>query len=110
MMKLALAVILFILPHASQPLTAVGFMEAGTPSYAEWSRLAIQRAQAHYPDAQIIDYLYMGSHQKDDVTEESFRLWLRERDREYAVVVRVTYLTETGKLKDVRFQEIQPPQ
>lgn len=108
MIKIAIAIGLFIVsysPHAS--ITEV--VQEGTPAYAKWSRLAITQTQEKYPKASIVDYLYMGSAQHDDFTVATFRLWLREGDREYGVVVRVTYVTQTEKLESVKFHEIVPP-
>ncbi len=108
MIKIAIAIGLFIAsysPHS--PIAEV--VQEGAPAYAKWSRLAIKQTQANYPQASIIDYLYMGSTQNDSATIATFRLWLREGKREYGVVVRVTYITETEKLESVKFHEIIPP-
>lgn len=108
MIKIAIAIGLFLVtysPHAH--ITEV--VQEDAPAYAKWSRLAIQETQASYPQASIIDYLYMGSAQNDDSTVATFRLWLREGTTEYGVVVRVTYVTKTEKLESVKFHKITPP-
>ncbi|MDW0111200.1 DUF3889 domain-containing protein [Sporosarcina aquimarina] len=108
LIKIGIAVGLFILNYSPQAPVA-DVVQADAPAYAKWSRLAIKQTQTTYPKASIIDYLYMGSAQNDGSTVATFRLWLREGKREYAVVVRVTYATETEKLESVKFHEIIPP-
>ncbi|VDG89534.1 Uncharacterised protein [Lysinibacillus sphaericus] len=108
MIKIGIAIGLFIFsysPHA--PIAEV--VQEDAPAYAKWSRLAIKQTQSEYPKASIVDYLYMGSAANNGSTVATFRLWLREGTREYGVVVRVTYVTETEKLESVKFHEIIPP-
>ncbi|WP_432353619.1 DUF3889 domain-containing protein [Sporosarcina sp. A2] len=106
--KIAIAIGLFIASYSPhEQITEV--VQNETPTYAKWSRLAIKQTQTNYPQASVIDYLYMGSTQNSSSTVATFRLWLREGEREYGVVVRVTYVTETDKLESVKFHEIIPP-
>lgn len=108
MIKIAIAIGLFIVSYSPQaPISEV--VQEGAPAYAKWSRLAITQTQSKYPKASIVDYLYMGSAANNGSTVATFRLWLREGKREYGVVVRVTYVTETEKLETVKFHEIVPP-
>lgn len=108
--QLAVAIGLFLTSHAShQASIEVVETAAESPAYAKWSRLAIQQTIENYPNASIIDYLYMGSVPKKELTEASFRLWLREGSREYGIVVRVRYNTQTEQLESIQFQEITPP-
>lgn len=108
MIKIAIAIGLFIVSYSPRaPIAEV--VQEDAPAYAKWSRLAIKQTQTEYPKASIIDYLYMGSAANNGSTVATFRLWLREGKREYGVVVRVTYVTETEKLESVKFHEIIPP-
>lgn len=108
LIKIAIAIGLFITTYSSHaPIVEV--VQENAPAYAKWSRLAIKQTQEHYPQASIIDYLYIGSAQNDGTTVATFRLWLREGEREYGIVVRVAYITETEKLESVKFHEIIPP-
>ncbi len=76
------------------------------PSYAKWSRLAIKETQVKYPHANIVDYLHIGSESKKGSTVEKFRLWLKDGNREFGVLVNVTYAAETDKLINIEFQEL----
>lgn len=108
MIKIAIAIGLFIVSYSPRaPIAEV--VQEDAPAYAKWSRLAIKQTHTEYPKASIIDYLYMGSAANNGSTVATFRLWLREGKREYGVVVRVTYVTETEKLESVKFHEIIPP-
>lgn len=109
LIKMAIALGLFAAAHFSPAVPVASTVESETPAYAKWSRLAIRQAQIKYPNAQIIDYLYMGTRQSTTDKESIFRLWLREAGREYGVVVRITYSADTEKLKEIRFEEITPP-
>ncbi len=106
--KIAISIGLFITSFSSQS-TILEVAQEEAPSYAKWSRIAIQQTQETYPESSVIDYLYMGTAQNDGSTVATFRLWLREGKREYGVVVRVTYTTRTEKLESVKFHEIIPP-
>ncbi|GKV68615.1 hypothetical protein NCCP2716_11130 [Sporosarcina sp. NCCP-2716] len=109
LIKLAISLGFVIVSHFSPTVPVSSTVESETPAYAKWSRLAIQQVQIQYPNAQIIDYLYMGTRQSTEGMEATFRLWLREAGREYGVVVRVTYSAETDKLKEIQINEITPP-
>ncbi|MGE7545217.1 DUF3889 domain-containing protein [Sporosarcina sp. FSL K6-3508] len=80
--------------------------QSAIPSYAKWSRIAIQETQMKYPHANIMDYLHIGSESRKESTVEKFRLWLREGDKEFAVFVKVTYSIKTNKLIDIELQEM----
>lgn len=108
MIQIAIAIGLFVASYSPNTYTTE-LVHAEEPSYAKWSRLAIQQAAANYPNASIIDYLYIGSQSEKDMTVATFRLWMREDTREYGVIVRVTYVTESENIQSITFQEIMPP-
>lgn len=110
MLQLAIAIGLFFATYSShQAPVEIIETAAESPAYAKWSRLAIQQTIENYPKASIMDYLYMGSITKDEVTEATFRLWLREDTREFGIIVRVRYLTQTEQVESVQVQEVVPP-
>ena len=76
------------------------------PAYAKWSRLAIKQTMLKYPQAEIKDYLHIDTNSKKVTSVEKFQLWLKEDDREFGVIVKVTYSAETGKFIRIDFQEI----
>ena len=75
------------------------------PSYAKWGELAIKETQSKYPNANIIDYLHEGSESKEDSTIEKFKLWLKDGDNEFGVLVRIEYTTETKNVVSIKFEE-----
>ncbi|MFD1204311.1 MULTISPECIES: DUF3889 domain-containing protein [Sporosarcina] len=75
------------------------------PSYAKWSQIAIKETALKYPNANVIDYLHIGKVVHDGMTIEKFKLWLKEGNREFGMIVNVKYLTETEQLVDIEFQE-----
>lgn len=84
----------------------VALAKVEVPTYAKWSRLAIKQTMLRYPHADIIDYLHIASHSKGRKSVEKFRLWLKEGDREFGVLVTVIFSAETGQLTRLEFQEL----
>lgn len=76
------------------------------PVYAKWGKLAIKETQSKYPNANIIDYLHEGRESKEDSTIEKFKLWLKDGNNEFGVLVRIKYTTKTEKLVSIEFQEV----
>ncbi|WP_449354815.1 YqzG/YhdC family protein [Virgibacillus natechei] len=76
-----------------------------TPPYAKWGRLAMKETKSEYPDADIIDYLHVGSHTSDDETTQKFKLWLKEEAKEYGVFIDITFHNETEELVQITFEE-----
>ena len=75
------------------------------PAYAKWGMLAIKETKQKYPDANVIDYLHIGSETKDDTTIEKFKLWLKDDRHEFGVFVHITFKTQTGEIIKIDFQE-----
>ncbi|WP_158231973.1 DUF3889 domain-containing protein [Sporosarcina sp. P12(2017)] len=86
------------------PVAALSKVEV--PAYAKWSRLAIKQTMLKYPHADIKDYLHIATDSKKVTNTEKFQLWLKEEEREFGVLVTVTYSAETGKFIRIDFQEI----
>lgn len=108
MRKLLIATGLLFFGYSSTPLLA-SLAQQEIPAYAKWSRLAINEAQYKYPNAKVIDYLYVGSETINDTTIATFQLWLKENDTEFGVIVKVTYKTNTEELISVEFKEFSRP-
>ncbi|MGD8190950.1 YqzG/YhdC family protein [Brevibacillus ginsengisoli] len=76
------------------------------PPYAKWGRLAINETQKHYPQAQIIDYLHIGRESLDNnQSRENFRLWLRQNQKEWGVLVSITFDTRTEQLISIKIND-----
>ena len=65
----------------------------------------MEHAKSTYPNASIIDYLHIGSETNNDTTTETFKLWLKEEDREFGVYLHITFNTKTEKITDIKEQE-----
>lgn len=75
------------------------------PAYAKWGELAVKETKQKYPNANIVDYLHIGSETKDDTTIEKFKLWLKDDRHEFGVFVDITFTTKTGNVIKIDFQE-----
>ncbi|MGD6818955.1 DUF3889 domain-containing protein [Metabacillus sp. 84] len=75
------------------------------PAYAKWSRIAIQEAKKKYPDAKLLDYLYIGREDSGRTAKEKFKLWVRRDSREFGLFVTVEFEKDTQKVKAVTFTE-----
>lgn len=104
-MVIALGMVIFT-SSTSLQTPMVAYSQQEVPSYAKWSRLAIQETQLKYPNAKIIDYLYKGRESKENSTIDTFKLWLRDdHNNEFGVFVRVEYNTKTENLVNIELQE-----
>lgn len=79
------------------------------PSYAKWGALAVQETKKKY-NADIVDYLHIGRRRiSPDISEEKFRLWLRDRSGEFAVVVRIRFRNDTEEVLSIRINKMNVP-
>jgi len=94
-------------------LNAIGMLPTHTyarmyinqPEYAKWGLIAVEQSKAKY-HAEIMDYLHVGRKEvSPGVAEETFKLWLRDRTREYGVIVTIQFYTANDQIITVKFQE-----
>ncbi|MFH5184834.1 DUF3889 domain-containing protein [Paenibacillus sp. TAB 01] len=83
---------------------------AKEPEYAKWSRLAFSEIKKKYPNASVIDYLHverkkMISETVPDEVEETFKFWLNENGKQFAVYVRIRYVLATDKVLLIKLTE-----
>jgi hypothetical protein len=76
-----------------------------TPSYAKWGTLAIEKVEKRYPNAQIVDYLHIGRETNPKTSIERFKLWLKEKGKEFGVFVNIEFDTETEQIINITFSE-----
>ncbi|WP_449536952.1 YqzG/YhdC family protein [Ferdinandcohnia sp. Marseille-Q9671] len=84
---------------------AVAETQKQAPEYAKWGRLAMKETQKRYPEAQIIDYLHVGKQQKNRMTVERFKLWMKQGNREFGAFVNITFETETERVRNITVVE-----
>lgn len=75
------------------------------PSYAKWGGYAIKQTKEKYPNAKIVDYLYMGKTKGAQSTTEKFKLWLKDDKREFGVIITIEFNNKTEKVIKVTFKE-----
>jgi hypothetical protein len=104
-----LFIIFFSIPVFPQDQHVQGTMvemdQKTEPAYAKWGRLAVEKTKAKYPHAQIVDYLHVGRVQNPKVTTETFKLWLREKNREFGVLITIEFETLTEKIRNISIRE-----
>jgi len=75
------------------------------PEYAKWGKLAMEETKKRYPAADIIDYLHVGKQQKNGMSVERFKLWLKQDNREFGVFVNITFEPDTERVKNITVVE-----
>ncbi|MFE5322492.1 DUF3889 domain-containing protein [Paenibacillus sp. NPDC056579] len=79
------------------------------PAYAKWGALAVQETKKRY-NADIIDYLHLGRKPiSPDISEESFRLWLKDPSGEFGVIVRIRFRNDTEEVLSIRMNKLNLP-
>lgn len=92
------------LPSIISP--ALAKVEMNQPPYAKWGRIAMERTKEKYPEASIVDYLHVERIEGQKTTTERFKLWLKEKNREFGVFVNIEFETNTERIVNVTFKEV----
>lgn len=79
--------------------------EISEPAYAKWGRIAVEKAKERYPDAAIVDYLYVGSRKNGHIITETFKLWIKQPNREFGVFLIIERDEETDVIKSIHIVE-----
>ncbi|MFD2331254.1 DUF3889 domain-containing protein [Cohnella sp. GCM10020058] len=83
-----------------------GHADAADTSYHKWSLIAIAETKDKYPKAALVDYSHIGRTQLGGgLSEEKFKLWLRQADREFGVFVTVRFSDAEDRLVSVAMSE-----
>lgn len=96
---------LIIFYSALSHIPTINYAQQETPVYAKWGQLVMKETELKYPHAKIVDYLHVARESNSDQTIETFKLWLKEGDKEFGVYVIITFVTETEKIVTIDFQE-----
>lgn len=75
------------------------------PPYAKWGQLAMKTAKDKYPKADIIDYLHIGRVDKDQVSTEKFKLWLREDGKEFGLFIDIDFNPANEQVKQIHMKK-----
>ncbi|MEG9298499.1 DUF3889 domain-containing protein [Mangrovibacillus sp. Mu-81] len=93
-------------PQSSASAKNLKSIGVTVPSYAKWGSLAMQKTKERYPEAKIIDYLHIGREDSDGYSTEKFKLWLKEKDKEFGVQINISFDPETEELEEISFKEV----
>jgi hypothetical protein len=80
-------------------------IDAQTPPYAKWGQVAMKETKAKYPQADIVDYQHIGRDTDSTTSTEKFKLWLKENEREFGVLIDITFDNKTEEITDISFKE-----
>ncbi|MEK0313502.1 DUF3889 domain-containing protein [Cohnella sp. 56] len=79
---------------------------ADRTTYHKWSVIAIEETKHKYPKAALVDYSHIGrTHVGDGLSEERFKLWLREGSREFGVYATVRFRDAEDRLIAITLRE-----
>ncbi|RLL41768.1 DUF3889 domain-containing protein [Oceanobacillus piezotolerans] len=81
--------------------------EQDVPSYAKWSKIAMQEVKGKYPNDKIVDFLHIERETKGEQTTEKFKLWLRGEVKEFGVLVDITFNTETEEVQTITLRKTE---
>lgn len=86
-------------------VVSVPRLHAAQPDYAKWGLIAMQQTSAKYHSS-IIDYEHIGrSNVRAGVAEEKFKLWLRDNEREFGVIVTIQFYTANDQIITITYEE-----
>jgi hypothetical protein len=84
----------------------VVYAQRDIPLYAKWGNIAVHKTQEKYPDAKVVDYLHVGRERKTKTSVETFKLWLKGKDREFGVYVTIEFTNESEQIIAIAFKEV----
>jgi hypothetical protein len=99
-------IIIFVFPSTTLNLCGTTYAQhKPIPSYAKWGRVAMKKAHAKYPNAQIIDYLHIGKITGAQTSTERFKLWLKEGQKEFGVYINIEFDNKSENVVKITFKE-----
>ncbi|WP_171051857.1 DUF3889 domain-containing protein [Alteribacter natronophilus] len=116
-MKILLAIMIVFVLFQASPLVDPAHGEKGggqplpseqqeEPDYAKWGKLAVEKVRERYPEAKVVDYLHVGREELGEgKASETFKLWLRGEEREFGVIVTITFEKATDDVIEIEYEE-----
>ncbi|HYK72538.1 MAG TPA: DUF3889 domain-containing protein [Pseudoneobacillus sp.] len=100
-------VIFFFFPEYKEVLNLsnIVFEKQDVPPYAKWGKIAMQKTKERYPNADIIDYLHIGREKGVKSSTEKFKLWLKEGNKEYGVLIEIDFDNESQRIINIRYRK-----
>jgi hypothetical protein len=106
LVSLFLGIVLNLGTTLTTPISTTSSVNAQVPPYAKWGKLAMQKTKEKYPNAAITDYLHLGKVPGTTSSTEKFKLWLKEKDKEFGVLVDIEFDKKTENLIGIKFREV----
>jgi hypothetical protein len=106
LVSLFLGIVLNFGMSITTPISTTSSVNAQVPPYAKWGQLAMQKTKEKYPNAAITDYLHLGKVPGTTSSTEKFKLWLKEKDKEFGVLVDIEFDKNTERLIGIKFREV----
>lgn len=99
-----ISILLLMFGTSSFPFITANYVQAETPPYAKWGKLAMQKAKEKYPNAAILDYLHVGREEGTNSSKEKFKLWLKEKDKEFGLLIDIEFDKTTEKVINITYK------
>jgi hypothetical protein len=106
LVSLFLGIVLNLGTTVTPAISTTSSVMAQVPPYAKWGQLAMQKTKEKYPNAAITDYLHLGKVPGTTSSTEKFKLWLKEKDKEFGVLVDIEFDKNTERLIGIKFREV----
>jgi hypothetical protein len=107
LVSVILGIVLSFCTIVSLDIHTTNSANAEVPPYAKWGQLAMQKTKEKYPNASITDYLHLGRVPGTTSDTEKFKLWLKDKNKEFGVLVDIEFDKKTEKLITIKFREIE---
>jgi hypothetical protein len=108
LVSLFLAVLLLSGKIGTIPFHTSSLVKAETPpAYAKWGQIAMQKTKEKYPNANIVDYLHVGRVNHTKSATEKFKLWLKDKDKEFGVLVDIEFEKTSEKIIKITYKEVK---
>lgn len=104
MKKLLICLMLLAVPFAFSVYTSD--VANAAEDYAKWGKVAMQKTQEKYPAAKIKDYKHIGRVHGTNTTVEKFKLWLKENNKEFGVLINIEFDKKTERIVEITFREV----
>ncbi|TKC18788.1 DUF3889 domain-containing protein [Robertmurraya kyonggiensis] len=105
MKKILISLMLLSVPFAINTYI-VDVANAAEEEYAKWGKVAMQKTQEKYPAAKIKDYKHIGRVHGTNTTVEKFKLWLKENNKEFGILINIEFDKKTERIVEITFREV----
>lgn len=106
LIAICLSVMFVFVPFLDKPIGInTVHAEKVSPSHAKWGKIAMKKTSEKYPSAKIYDYLHVKRNQRGNCSIETFKLWLNEDNKKFAVIVTIHFDTKSEEISKIILQK-----